>query len=138
MDEEGNVAIYATSDDSLDRARRQVEAITAEAEVGKRYTGKVMSIKDFGAFIEVIPGQDGLLHISDMGDGYVNRVSDLYRPGMLVDVIVEDINDFGKIRLVLPDARTAEKPVEKTPSRRGDRRQNPPRTGAGTEAGTRT
>ena len=62
-------------------ARDKVEAMTEEVKVGRIYEGRVTSIKDFGAFVEILPGQDGLCHISELSDGYVGRVDDICQVG---------------------------------------------------------
>ena len=72
---------------------------TAEAEVGKVYRGLVKTVRDFGAFVEILPGQDGLLHISEMANYRVNQVSDICKEGDHITVKVIDIDRSGKIRL---------------------------------------
>ena len=72
---------------------------TAEAEIGKIYRGKVVTVRDFGAFVEILPGVDGLLHISEMADYRVNKVTDICEEGQYVTVKVIDIDQAGKIRL---------------------------------------
>jgi polyribonucleotide nucleotidyltransferase len=67
--------------------------------VGTRYTGTVKSIKDFGAFIEILPGVEGLCHISELDDGYVDRVTDIVNLGDEIDVEVINVDDRGKIKL---------------------------------------
>ncbi len=67
--------------------------VSAEAEIGKIYNGKVTSIKDFGAFIELVPGLEGLCHISELADGYVGRVTDVINMGDMVPVKVIRIDD---------------------------------------------
>ena len=81
VDDAGVVRIYAADGESLARAREQVEMVSAEAEIGKIYNGRVTSIKDFGAFIELVPGLEGLCHISELADGYVGRVTDVVEHG---------------------------------------------------------
>ena len=91
--------IYANDGESLARAREQVEMVSAEAELGKIYNGKVTSIKDFGAFIELVPGLEGLCHISELADGYVSRVTDIIQMGDMVPVKVIFIDDSGRVKL---------------------------------------
>ena len=79
--------------------KERVVACTAEAEVGKIYRGKVVTLRDFGAFVEILPGMDGLLHISEMADYRVNKVTDICQEGDFVTVKVIDIDSAGKIRL---------------------------------------
>ena len=80
-------------------AREEVEKIAAEVKVGKTYNGRVTAIKDFGAFIEVIPGQDGLCHISELADGFVKSVSDVVSIGDMVRVKVILVDDQGRVKL---------------------------------------
>ena len=89
----------ASNKSKLDAARERVVACTAEAEVGKIYRGKVVTLRDFGAFVEILPGMDGLLHISEMADYRVNKVTDICQEGDFVTVKVIDIDSAGKIRL---------------------------------------
>ena len=99
VEDSGAVKIYANDIDSLTRAREQVEMVSAEAELGKIYNGKVTSIKDFGAFIELSPGLEGLCHISELADGYVGRVTDVIQMGDVVPVKVIFIDDMGRVKL---------------------------------------
>ena len=89
----------ANNKSKLDAAKERVIASTAEAEVGKIYRGKVVTLRDFGAFVEILPGMDGLLHISEMADYRVNKVTDICSEGDFVTVKVIDIDSAGKIRL---------------------------------------
>lgn len=83
----------------LEAAKERILGSTAEAEIGKIYRGKVVTIRDFGAFVEILPGVDGLLHISEMADYRVNKVTDICEEGQYVTVKVIDIDQSGKIRL---------------------------------------
>jgi len=83
----------------LDEVKRRIDFFTAEAEVGKIYRGLVKTVRDFGAFVEILPGQDGLLHISEMANYRVNRVEDICKEGDYLTVKVIDIDRSGKIRL---------------------------------------
>ncbi len=97
--EDGTVKIMAQDKEHLEMAKERVLGATAEAEIGKIYRGKVVSVKDFGAFVEILPGIDGLLHISEMADYRVREVSDICKEGDWVTVKVLDIDNSGKIRL---------------------------------------
>jgi polyribonucleotide nucleotidyltransferase len=97
--ENGDVKILANSKEVLDAARDRIMGCTAEAEIGKIYRGKVITVKDFGAFVEILPGQEGLLHISELADYRVKAVSDICNEGDLVSVKVLDIDNSGKMRL---------------------------------------
>ena len=97
--DDGKVNIFANNADSMEHAIREVEAVVAEAEIGKIYQGTVRTVRDFGAFIEILPGQDGLLHISEMADYRVKNVEEICKLGDTVAVKVIDIDERGRIRL---------------------------------------
>ena len=99
VDDDGNVKIMSPSKELLEAAKARVMGCCAEAEIGKIYRGKVVSVRDFGAFVEILPGMDGLLHISEMADYRVRQVSDICNEGDMVTVKVIDIDQTGKIRL---------------------------------------
>ena len=99
IEEDGTVLISAVGAGKAERAIEEVEKLCAEVKVGALYTGKVSSIKDFGAFIEVVPGQDGLCHISELKDGYVEKVSDVLSLGEEVRVKVLSIDEQGRVKL---------------------------------------
>lgn len=99
IEDDGTVAILAKNKDVLEEVKRKVLFYTAEAEIGKVYRGLVKTVRDFGAFVEILPGQDGLLHISEMANYRVNQVSDICKEGDHVTVKVIDIDRTGKIRL---------------------------------------
>ena len=86
-----------------------VLAIIEEPEVGKTYLGKVTGIKDFGAFVEILPGRDGLVHISELSDTYVKSVEDVCKMGDEVLVKIISVDDQGKIRLTRKGALKEEK-----------------------------
>jgi len=98
--DDGTVTIAATSNDAMQMAIRLVRDLTDEAEVGQSYLGEVVKVTDFGAFVRILPGVEGLLHISELSDRRVSRVEDVVREGdeVLVKVIAVD-NKTGKIRL---------------------------------------
>ncbi|MHC4427588.1 MAG: polyribonucleotide nucleotidyltransferase [Planctomycetota bacterium] len=100
VEEDGTVYIAATDGESGAQAKAEVEALAAEIKVGAIYEGKVVSTKDFGAFIEIVPGTDGMCHISELADGYVKSVTDVVKVGDTVRVKVIEVDDnTGKIRL---------------------------------------
>ncbi|MFM8978932.1 MAG: polyribonucleotide nucleotidyltransferase, partial [Planctomycetia bacterium] len=99
VDDTGMVKIFATEGSAAEAAKRQVEAIAEEATLGKIYDGKVTSIKDFGAFLEIIPGIEGLCHISELAEGYVGRVGDVLKMGDICPVKVVLIDDSGRVKL---------------------------------------
>ncbi|MFV1959121.1 MAG: polyribonucleotide nucleotidyltransferase, partial [Planctomycetota bacterium] len=99
VDDTGMVKIFSTEAAGANAARAQVEAIAEEATLGKIYDGKVTSVKDFGAFLEIIPGIEGLCHISELADGYVGRVTDVLNLGDLTPVKVILVDDSGRVKL---------------------------------------
>jgi polyribonucleotide nucleotidyltransferase len=99
IEEDGTVYIAATDGNAADIARARVEALTETPEVGKVYTGKVVRITDFGAFVEIMPGVDGMVHISQLADYRVNKVEDVAKLGDELMVMITDIDPAGKIRL---------------------------------------
>jgi len=103
IDDDGLVRIYAENGSSKDAAVNKIEEITAEAEVGKIYNGKVARIVDFGAFVTILPGKDGLLHISQIADERVESVSDYLSEGQEVEVVVLDLDQRGRIKLSIKE-----------------------------------
>ncbi|MFN0131042.1 MAG: polyribonucleotide nucleotidyltransferase [Phycisphaerales bacterium] len=99
VEDDGTVMIAAPNGDAIAGARAEVEALCEEIKVGTIYTGKVVSTKDFGAFVELAPGTDGMCHISELADGYVKSVSDVVRIGDMIKVKVILIDDQGRIKL---------------------------------------
>ncbi|MBV9874027.1 MAG: polyribonucleotide nucleotidyltransferase [Verrucomicrobia bacterium] len=99
IDDDGSVHIYSSSRDSLNRAKEIITGMTKEIEVGEMYHGRVVSIKEFGAFIEVLPGKDGLVHISELADFRVKNVEDVVKVGDLVWVKCIGIDDKGRVKL---------------------------------------
>ena len=99
VEDDGTVMISAPNGDAIDMAKSEIEALTEEIKVGTIYTGKVVSTKDFGAFIELAPGTDGMCHISELADGYVKSVTDVVKVGDVVKVKVILVDDQGRIKL---------------------------------------
>ena len=99
IDDDGSVHIYSANRDSLNRAKEIIVGMTKEIEVGETYQGRVVSIKDFGAFVEVLPGKDGLVHISELADFRVKSVEDVVKVGDLVWVKCIGIDDKGRVKL---------------------------------------
>jgi len=99
IDDEGTVKIYSNDKTASDAARARIEALTAEIEVGKIYEGRVAKIMDFGAFVNVLPGKDGLVHISQISDERVDNVTDKLSEGDMVKVKVLEIDRQGRVRL---------------------------------------
>ena len=91
--------MFALNGDLADALVEKVKAITAEAEVGGVYKGTVKTIKDFGAFVEILPGTDGLVHISELAHERVGKVTDVVSEGDVMEVKVLDVDNRGRIRL---------------------------------------
>ncbi|MFO0913830.1 MAG: polyribonucleotide nucleotidyltransferase [Pirellulales bacterium] len=99
IEEDGTVTIASANEEWAREALRQVEAITATVQVGKIYEGRVTSIKDFGAFVEILPGRDGLCHISELSNEYVSSVADVCAVGDTMPVLVIGIDDHDRVKL---------------------------------------
>ena len=99
IDDNGNVKIYSSDKTASDAARKRIEDITAEVEVGKIYRGRVAKLMDFGAFVNILPGKDGLVHISQISEERVQNVSDKLSEGEFVKVKVLEIDRQGRVRL---------------------------------------
>jgi polyribonucleotide nucleotidyltransferase len=105
--DDGTVTIFGEGAESKNAAVHMIEAITAEAEVGQIYTGKVVKIADFGAFVNILPGKDGLVHISQIAQERVEKVTDFLSEGQVVKVIVLDV-DRGRIKLSIKELPASE------------------------------
>lgn len=99
VDDDGTVIIASPNADGVAGCKAEIEALCEEVKVGTVYEGKVVSTKDFGAFVELIPGTDGMCHISELADGYVEKVTDVVKVGDAVRVKVIHIDDQGRIKL---------------------------------------
>ncbi len=99
VDDDGTVVVAAADAESAKRALARVEACTATAQIGRVYDGIVSSVRDFGAFVEILPGRDGLCHISELSSGYVSSVDDICKVGDAMKVIVIDIDDQDRVKL---------------------------------------
>ncbi|MFO7600340.1 MAG: S1 RNA-binding domain-containing protein, partial [Candidatus Desulfacyla sp.] len=99
VDDEGTVTVSSPDKEVSDAAIKMIRAIVQEAEVGKLYMGKVVKIMDFGAFVEIFPGTDGLIHISQLAEERVNKVTDVLNEGDEVLVKVLEVGNDGRIRL---------------------------------------
>ncbi|SJL85317.1 polyribonucleotide nucleotidyltransferase [Vibrio palustris] len=114
IDDDGTIKIAATDGDQAKDAIERIKALTAEVEVGKIYTGKVARLADFGAFVTILPGKDGLVHISQIADKRVEKVSDYLTEGQEVQVKVLEIDRQNRVRLSMKEA--VEKPAEEAPA----------------------
>jgi polyribonucleotide nucleotidyltransferase len=99
IQDDGTITISSTDQNKSDEARRRIDAITAEVEIGKIYEGPVVRILDFGAIVNIMPGRDGLLHVSQIAKERVNAVSDYLKEGQVVRVKVLETDDRGKVKL---------------------------------------
>ena len=99
VEDDGTVTIASTDAEGAKMAMAKVEAITASVQIGRIYEGRVTSVKDFGAFVEIIPGKDGLCHISELSDEYVNSVGDVCKVGDFMHVKVIAIDDQERVKL---------------------------------------
>jgi len=112
VEDDGTVLVASNDGKSMQRAIDIIQGITADAEVGKIYKGTVRKIVDFGAFVEILPGTDGLLHISQIAPGRVNKVTDVLKEGDVVMVKVLEVDKQGKIRLSRKEAMQAEQAAQ--------------------------
>jgi len=97
--EDGTVSIYASNGESMQKALAEVKAVTMEPEEGEIYEGRVTGVKDFGAFVEILPGRDGLVHISELADFRVNSVEDICKVGDVMKVKCIGVDDRGRVKL---------------------------------------
>ncbi len=137
IDDEGVIKISSSNADEIEAARKWIEGIVEEAEVGKIYTGKVVNIVDFGAFVNFMGGKDGLVHVSEMKNERVEKPTDVVSEGQEVKVKVLEIDQRGKVRLSMRvvDQETGEELEDTRPPRepRGDK----PRGDRGDRGGDR-
>ncbi len=107
IEDDGSIKIFGETKEAAEAAREAVLAITAEAEIGKIYRGKVERIVDFGAFVNILPGKDGLVHISMISNERVEKVTDYLKEGEMIDVVVLDVDNRGRIKLSIKDVEAA-------------------------------
>tara|TARA_R110002049_G_scaffold27321_2_gene93949 strand:+ start:799 stop:3069 length:2271 start_codon:yes stop_codon:yes gene_type:complete len=99
VDDDGTVLVASSSKESAESAMKAVEACTATVQIGKIYDGTVSSIKEFGAFVEILPGRDGLCHISEMSSGYVSSIDKAIHVGDEMKVLVIDVDEHDRVKL---------------------------------------
>lgn len=127
IEEDGSVFIGASESDAVARAISEVEGLTKEVEVGDEYEGSVVRLMAFGAFVEILAGKDGLVHISEMAEGHIDRVEDVVNVGDKVKVRVIEIDNLGRINLSMREAGgdgavgLSDEQVDSTSSERSDR-----------------
>lgn len=114
IDDNGTIRIFGENKASTKAAIAKIEAITAEVEIGKVYTGKVARLAEFGAFVNILPNTDGLVHISQITDARVENVTDVLKEGQIVNVLVQDIDNRGRIKLTMKGIDQTQASVETT------------------------
>ncbi|MBI3397387.1 polyribonucleotide nucleotidyltransferase [Candidatus Woesebacteria bacterium] len=122
VEDDGSVNISGTTDEEMNKAVAMVEALIKEVQKGEIYTGTVKRIQPFGAFVEILPGKEGLVHVSDMAEGFVSDPNEVVKLGDSVQVRVREIDDLGRINLSMRMDPTTDKPREARPSPRGEDR----------------
>lgn len=108
IEDDGSIKIFGETKEAAEAAKQRILGITAEAEIGKIYVGKVERIVDFGAFVNILPGKDGLVHISQISDQRIEKVTDVLKEGQEVKVLVLDVDNRGRIKLSIKDVAAAE------------------------------
>ena len=116
IDDKGTIRIFGENKAATKAAIAKIEAITAEVEVGKTYTGKVARIVEFGAFVNVLPNTDGLVHISQISDARIENVNEVLKEGQMVNVLVQDIDNRGRIKLTMKGVDQTIAPAEEAPA----------------------
>ncbi|MES1982958.1 MAG: polyribonucleotide nucleotidyltransferase [Pseudomonadota bacterium] len=114
IDDDGNVTISSVSGEGGEQARKRIEDIVAEVEVGKTYEGPVVKLLDFGAIVNIMPGKDGLLHISQISNERINTVTDVLKEGQIVKVKVLEADEKGRLRLSMKALLAPETPAPAT------------------------
>jgi polyribonucleotide nucleotidyltransferase len=134
--EDGTITIASTEADRAAFAKKRIEEITAEVEVGKVYEGAITKILDFGALVNLLPGKDGLLHISQIAHQRIEKVTDVLSEGQVVKVKVLETDDKGRVKLSMkallerPEGMEddrGDRPPRRDRGDRGDRGDRPPR-----------
>lgn len=111
LEDDGTVKIAAVSGEAAQEAIRRIQALTADVEIGRIYEGKVTRLAEFGAFVNILPGKDGLVHISQITDERVKDVSDYLKVGDMVRTKVLEVDRQGRIRLSIKEAKRDELPA---------------------------
>jgi len=139
IDEDGTVFIASSDAESARKAREKIEGLTETAIIGRIYTGKVVRVTDFGAFVEILPNVDGMVHISQLDSQRVEKVEDVVRVGDEITVMVTDIDPAGKIRLsrqAVLEGWTAEEAAERDRPRGGKPSGGGGRSSGGSRGGS--
>lgn len=126
IEEDGTITIAATDGDKAEAAKKRIEEITAEVEIGKIYEGPIVKILDFGALVNLLPGKDGLLHISQIAHERVEKVTDYLKEGQVVKVKVLETDDKGRVKLSMKALLERPTPAERAERQpRGEHRAAP-------------
>jgi polyribonucleotide nucleotidyltransferase len=99
IEDDGTVHVYASKKESLDRAMEMIKQMFAEVEVGTVYTGAIVSTTNFGAFMQIMPGKDGLIHISELAEGRVEKTEDVVKKGDTVTAKCIGVDDRGRVKM---------------------------------------
>jgi len=124
VDETGKITIASTDVEAAEKAKQMISEITAEAEVGRTYTGKVVRIEEYGAFVEILPNLVGLMHVSEIAHYRVSSVRDVLKIGQTVSVKVLNVEEGGKIKLSMKALEENPNPGAEAPHREGDRQRD--------------
>lgn len=122
-DNSGKIRVYASDSEAMNRALQEIDLVTGEIEAGKTYRGIVRGVKDFGAFVECLPGKEGLCHISELADFRVNKTEDICKLGDEIIVKCIGIDDKGRVKLSRRAALEEEKSKEESPSNDSDSKE---------------
>ena len=133
IEEDGTITIAATDGDKAEAAKKRIEEITAEVEIGKIYEGPIVKILEFGALVNLLPGKDGLLHISQIAHERVEKVTDYLQEGQVVKVKVLETDDKGRVKLSMkallerpvgmPERAERPAPADRQPRERREHRE---------------
>jgi polyribonucleotide nucleotidyltransferase len=99
VEDDGSVCIVGVNPKAISEAKKKIEAVTHVAKVGERFSGEVKRIQNFGVFVEYLPGKDGLIHVSDLADGFVKDPASLVKIGDKIDVVIKEIDEAGRVNL---------------------------------------
>ena len=112
IEDDGTVHVYAAKKESLDRAMEMIKQMFAEVEVGTVYTGAIVSTTNFGAFMQIMPGKDGLIHISELAEGRVEKTEDVVKKGDTVTAKCIGVDDRGRVKMSIRAASREAKQQE--------------------------
>ncbi len=141
VEDDGSVSVAGVSEEGMNKAIVYIEGLTKVVTAGEIYEGEVVRIMNFGAFVNILPGKDGMVHVSDMAEGYVNDANDVVKIGDKVQVRVKEVDEMGRINLSMRMDPSTDKPKEERRSSGGDRgnsRGGRPQRGGGFNRGARS